>query len=40
MNAGAFYYNHNLQTHGGKMEGVITIKEVPDNVGEVGGGRL
>jgi len=23
-------YNHNLQTHGGKMEGVITIKEVPD----------
>jgi alpha-L-fucosidase len=30
MNAGAFYYNHNLQTHGGKMEGVITIKEVPD----------
>ena len=30
MNAGAFYYNHNLQTHAGKMEGVITIKEVPD----------
>ncbi|MFZ0690724.1 MAG: alpha-L-fucosidase [Acidobacteriaceae bacterium] len=30
MNAGAFYYNHNLQTHGGRMEGVITIKEVPD----------
>src|SRR5580658_226161 len=30
MNAGAFYYNHNLQTHNGKMEGVITIKEVPD----------
>jgi alpha-L-fucosidase len=30
MNAGAFYYNHNLQTHGGKQEGVITIKEVPD----------
>jgi len=30
MNAGAFYYNHNLQTHGGKMEGVITIKNVPD----------
>jgi alpha-L-fucosidase len=30
INAGAFYYNHNLKTHGGKMEGVITIKEVPD----------
>ena len=30
MNVGAFYYNHNLQTHAGKMEGVITIKEVPD----------
>ena len=29
MNLGAFYYNHNLQTHGGKQEGVITIKEVP-----------
>jgi len=30
MNAGAYYYNHNLRTHGGKMEGVITIKEVPE----------
>ncbi|HEX3987521.1 MAG TPA: alpha-L-fucosidase [Acidobacteriaceae bacterium] len=30
MNMGAFYYNHNLQTHGGKQQGVITIKEVPD----------
>jgi alpha-L-fucosidase len=30
MNAGAFYYNHNLQTHSGKQEGVITIKNVPD----------
>jgi alpha-L-fucosidase len=30
MNAGAYYYNHNLKTHGGKMEGVITIKEVPE----------
>jgi len=29
MNVGAFYYNHNLQTHGGKQEGVITIKNVP-----------
>ena len=30
MNIGAFYYNHNLRTHGGRMEGVINIKEVPD----------
>ena len=32
MNAGAYYYNHNLKTHGGKMEGVITIKNVPDHL--------
>ncbi len=30
MNIGAYFYNHNLQTHGGKMEAVVTIKEVPD----------
>ncbi|MGC2298983.1 MAG: alpha-L-fucosidase [Acidobacteriaceae bacterium] len=30
MSAGAYYYNHNLKTHGGRMEGVITIKEVPE----------
>ena len=30
MNIGAFYYNHSLQMNGGKMEGVINIKEVPD----------
>ncbi len=29
MNIGAYFYNHNLQTHGGKMEGVINIKNVP-----------
>ncbi len=29
MNVGAYYYNHNLQRNGGKMEGVITIKNVP-----------
>ncbi|MGB6134664.1 MAG: alpha-L-fucosidase [Acidobacteriaceae bacterium] len=29
MNAGAYFYNHNLKTHGGKMEAVVTIKEVP-----------
>ncbi|HEY1807524.1 MAG TPA: alpha-L-fucosidase [Acidobacteriaceae bacterium] len=30
MDIGAFYYNHNLQTHGGKQQGVINIKEVPE----------
>ncbi len=30
MNIGAYFYNHNLQTHGGKMEAVINIKNVPD----------
>jgi alpha-L-fucosidase len=29
MNLGAFYYNHNRTTHGGRQEGVINIKEVP-----------
>ncbi len=29
MNVGAYYYNHNLAQNGGKMEGVITIKNVP-----------
>jgi alpha-L-fucosidase len=30
MNAGAYFYNHNLKTHGGRMEGAINIKEVPE----------
>ncbi|MDE3180712.1 MAG: alpha-L-fucosidase, partial [Acidobacteriota bacterium] len=32
MNIGAYFYNHSLKTHGGKMEGVITIKNVPDRL--------
>lgn len=32
MNIGSYYYNHNLRTHGGKMEGVINIKIVPDRL--------
>jgi alpha-L-fucosidase len=32
MNIGAYFYNHNLQTHGGKMEGVFNIKDVPDRL--------
>uniref|UniRef100_E6PYP6 alpha-L-fucosidase n=1 Tax=mine drainage metagenome TaxID=410659 RepID=E6PYP6_9ZZZZ len=31
MNLGAYFYNHSLKTHGGKMEGVVTIKNVPQN---------
>lgn len=29
MNAGAYFYNHNLQTHGGRNEAVTTVKKVP-----------
>ncbi|MGH9534549.1 MAG: alpha-L-fucosidase [Terriglobales bacterium] len=29
MNIGAYFYNHNIQTHGGRNEGVTTIKNVP-----------
>ncbi|HZT72603.1 MAG TPA: alpha-L-fucosidase [Terriglobales bacterium] len=29
VNAGAYFYNHNLQTHGGKNEAVTTVKNVP-----------
>jgi alpha-L-fucosidase len=32
MNIGAYFYNHNLQTRGGRMEGIINIKNVPDNL--------
>jgi alpha-L-fucosidase len=31
MNIGAYFYNHNLKTRGGKMEAVLNIKGVPDN---------
>jgi alpha-L-fucosidase len=30
MNIGAYYYNHSMQTHGGRVEGVVNIKQVPD----------
>ena len=32
MNIGAYFYNHNLKTHDGKMEAVINIKDVPDRL--------
>jgi alpha-L-fucosidase len=32
MNAAAYFYNHNLKTRGGKMEGVLTTKQVPDRL--------
>ena len=31
MNIGAYFYNHYLQTHSGKMDGVVNIKAVPDD---------
>jgi alpha-L-fucosidase len=32
MNIGAYFYNHNLKTRGGKMEAVLNIKNVPENL--------
>jgi alpha-L-fucosidase len=32
MNAAAYFYNHILKTRGGKMEGVLTTKQVPDRL--------
>lgn len=32
MNAAAYFYNHNLKTRDGKMEGVLTTKQVPDRL--------
>lgn len=32
MNVGAYFYNHNLQTHGGRMEAVLNVKDVPDHL--------
>ncbi len=29
MNVGAYYYNHSRATHGDRLDGVVTIKEVP-----------
>jgi len=32
MNIGAYFYNNNLKTHGGKMGAVINVKSVPDQI--------
>ncbi|WP_158785516.1 alpha-L-fucosidase [Granulicella sp. L46] len=32
MNVGSYFYNHNLKTRAGKMEAVINVKQVPDNL--------
>ena len=32
MNIGAYFYNHNLMVHGGKLEAVLNIKDVPSNL--------
>lgn len=32
MNIGSYFYNHNLKTHGGKMEAVLNVKQVPDRL--------
>ena len=32
MNIGAYFYNHNIKTHGGKLEAILNIKDVPDRL--------
>jgi alpha-L-fucosidase len=32
MNIGAYFNNHNLKTHGGRMEAVLNGKDVPDRI--------
>lgn len=32
MNIGSYFYNRNLTTHGGKLEAVINVKQVPDRL--------
>ena len=32
MNIGAYFYNHNLKTHGGEMEAILNVKEVPNHL--------
>jgi alpha-L-fucosidase len=32
MNIGAYLYNHGLRTHGGGMEAVLNVKQVPDRL--------
>ncbi len=32
MNIGAYFYNHYLKTHGGKLDAVLNIKNVPDEL--------
>jgi alpha-L-fucosidase len=32
MNIGSYFYNHNLKTHGGRMEAVLNVKQVPDRL--------
>ena len=32
MNIGAYLYNNNLKTHGGRLEAVLNTKDVPDHL--------
>ncbi len=32
MNIGAYFYNHYMKTHNGKLDAVLNIKNVPDNL--------
>jgi len=32
MNIGAYFYNNSMKTHGGKLEAVLNVKDVPDRL--------
>ena len=32
MNIGAYFYNNSLKQHGGKLEAVLNVKDVPDRL--------
>jgi len=32
MNIGSYFYNHSLKTHGGRMEAVLNVKDVPSKL--------
>jgi alpha-L-fucosidase len=32
MNIGAYFYNHGLATHGGRMEAILNVKQVPERL--------
>ena len=40
MNIGAYFYNNSLKRHGGNMEAVLNVKDVPDRLAKAVDRRL